>query len=286
MPNSNMRIIADNAADRAALASSSQSGTLGAGNLQNDFKTSVWRTTQAAASLTLTWPSYEAISAAIFAFTNFTNAAQMRCRGYREVTDSTPTLDTGWVNACPVPDVGEFDWGGLLGDNFYGSAGASSFMYGLGAYGRLWFDSGYACKRLLIDIQDAGNTSGYLEMGRLIVGRHWEPKYNFDYNFSLEFMDASKNQRSEAGDLRTELGARWRKVSLSVGLLETDDQAAALRILRQNGVSKPLFISMFPEHDDPVLEQAYQVWGKMGSGLRMTSPRYALYQQPFEIEEM
>lgn len=51
----NLRIIYDNAADRATLTASTTAGALAATNLQRDEKAAIWRSTDTTATLTATW---------------------------------------------------------------------------------------------------------------------------------------------------------------------------------------------------------------------------------------
>lgn len=284
--NDNLRVLADNAADRATIVASAAVGALVPDNLKNDLKVYVWRSSTTAASLALTWTEREQISGVAAVFTNFTARAKMRVRGYAEPTDATPDFDTGYIDACPPPALGLFEWGSPLGENFYGRANANLFAYGQGAYGTVWIPGAYAVKRIIIDFTDPNNPDGFLEVSRIVAGRYWTPLHNFDFGHALSVNDMTKNTRSEAGDLRSELGPKNRRLSFQLSVLDISDRTAMLNMIRRNGIGKPFLISMFPESQDTQLEQAYQVWGKLVNGQRLTNPRYYTYQQTMDIEEM
>ena len=84
----NLRIIYDNAADRAALAASSQSGALGPANLQRERKSAVLRSVGTALTIVATWPMPEIIGCVALPFCNLTPMATIRVRGYVETHDA------------------------------------------------------------------------------------------------------------------------------------------------------------------------------------------------------
>ena len=69
----NLRIIHDNAADRAVLTASSQAGVLGPANLKLDRKSAVLRATGLTQRITATWPTQECIACVALILTNMTS---------------------------------------------------------------------------------------------------------------------------------------------------------------------------------------------------------------------
>ena len=82
----NLRIIYDNAADRAALTASTTAGTLGVANLQNNRKGRPWRATGTTARLGATWGAPERIGGVFLPFCNLSPTATMRVRASNEST--------------------------------------------------------------------------------------------------------------------------------------------------------------------------------------------------------
>ena len=76
----NLRIIYDNAADRATLTASTTAGTLGVANLQNNRKGRPWRATGTTARLGATWAAPERIGGVFLPFCNLSPTATMRVR--------------------------------------------------------------------------------------------------------------------------------------------------------------------------------------------------------------
>lgn len=85
---SNLRIIADNAADRATLAASDTAGALAVTNLQNDRKGQPWRATSTAARLGATWTTSELIGGMFLPFCNLSPTATMRARVSNEPVET------------------------------------------------------------------------------------------------------------------------------------------------------------------------------------------------------
>jgi hypothetical protein len=114
----NLRVISDNAIDRAALSASSTAGAFAATNLQLARKSDVWRATGTTARLTATWAAAEPLQAVALPFCNLSPTATMRVRvtGEASVTNlfsyseqpanavwaKTATTVTG--SAGPAPD--------------------------------------------------------------------------------------------------------------------------------------------------------------------------------------
>jgi hypothetical protein len=276
----------DNAIDRATLVASTESGSLVAANLLSNLKAKVWRSTNVNAGVICTWTQAEPVSCVVAAFNNLTSAATMRVYGYTHPTDVLPAFDTGAVVCAAAPGLGQFMWGMPLGENFYQRGGASLFSYGYGSYGVVWIPGAHAVRKLEVHFYDLNNPDTYIEVGRLIAGPVWSPTYNFSFGHSVTFVDSSKNKRTESGDLRGERGPKWRRIEFELGNMNSEDRAALLRMIRYNGVTEPLFVSLFPEDEDSLLEQSYQMWGKFADSASLSQPNYDIYTARVAMEEV
>lgn len=184
-------------------------------------------------------------------------------------------LDSGWMSPCPAttqaPAV---------------ALGANAFAYGAASTARAWLPAPAAVRALRIEITDAGNPGGYIEASRLVCGGYWEPTYNAEYGASVQPVDSSKNFRNDAGDLMSDVGTRNDKLSISMSTLTPVDRAVLLRILRGSGVTRPVFISLFPNHGDPLLEQDHQLVGKLVETPAMSLPSYNIAAATLQIESI
>ncbi|MDX8121568.1 hypothetical protein SKZ59_07295 [Janthinobacterium sp. GMG2] len=280
----NLRIIHDNAADRAALTASSQADALGPANLQIDRKSAVLRATGTAQTITATWPMQEAIACVALINTNMTSSARVRVRAYARIGDAVPALDTGDVLPCPPVPLGHFTWGAQpLGWNAYKWGGANTWARGGGADGVVWFPAVRAAQ-LVIDISSPYSDSGYLEISRLVAGNYWSPEYNAEYGAQLLLQDTSENYRTSAGDLRAAQGVASDKISINLAHLTPADRAQLMRILRDNGTRRSMLLSLFPEHADVLLEQDHMIYGRVSNLDAVATPYYDTYAAPLQIE--
>lgn len=274
----NLRIIYDNAADRAVLTASSQAGALGPVNLQRGGRSSVLRSIGATLVITVTWPSPEIVGGVALPFCNLTPGATIRVRGYIEVGQSVPAFDTGVMPACEYARLGMWDWGAL-------PLGLNAYSYGGGTYARCWFQM-RSIRKIVIDLDDPDNPAGYIEAARLVAGAYWSPEQNASYGAGVTPVDTSIQYRNGAGEQKVERGAMYRKLSLALDHMTPLDRAELWRIVRGNGLSRPLFISLYPDSDDVELEQTHQVYGRLANLAVITTPSFQAYATNIEIEEL
>ncbi|SFX23327.1 hypothetical protein OPV09_18995 [Janthinobacterium sp. TB1-E2] len=280
----NLRILYDNAADRAILTASSQAGTLGPANLQRDHKSSVLRSAGAQLNIVATWPTAELVACVALIFTNMTSSARMRVRGYAQPGDAVPVLDTGSIFPCPAAVHGSYPWGVLpLGWNTYQWGGVNTWPLGGGSDGVAWF-APVRVRRLVIDVSAPQSPEGYLEISRLVVGNYWSPQHNAEYGAQVQMQDSSENYRTGAGNLKTVPGTTSDKLSINLAHLTPMDRARFMRILRENGKGKAMLFSLFPENPDPLLEQDYMLYGKVSNIEAVTTPYFETYSAPLQIE--
>lgn len=274
----NLRIIHDNAGDRAVLTASSHAGALGPANLQHEGKYDVLRSLGQALTITATWATPEIIGGVVLPFCNLTPTATIRVRGYVEPGDAVPDFDIGTVPACECARLGMWNWGAL-------PLGVNAFSYGGGTYGRSWFQM-RSVKKLVIDLADPDNPAGYIEAARLVAGAWWSPEQNASYGAGVTPGDTSSQYRNGAGEQKVERGALYRKLSISLDHMTPLDRAELWRIVRGNGLSRPLFVSLFPDSDDVELEQTHQVYGRLANLAAIVTPSFQAYTTTIEIEEL
>lgn len=272
-----MRIIYDNAIDRATLTASSTAGVLVASRMQNDEKAEVWRSTGTAATLTAIWSAGERIEGLGGAFMNASSGQTWRVRLYTLPTDTTPVLDQTFY-MVPGPPLGVWAWGPT-------PLGVNSFAFGGGITGAAWPASTVA-RKMVIDITDTSNAAGYVEIGKLFAGRYWQPEETADRGAPLSLPAAVTQTRSDSGSLRRDLGPSYRKLSVSLSWLSPADRERLFEIASNNGLARSLFVSLYPQDTDTVLEQAHQIWGCLVATPQMSAPNYLRYATSLDFEEI
>lgn len=314
MATNNLRIIYQNLADLSTATvtanTTANATTTPASNMQKDIKSQVWRSGTFTSNLT-TCTSHilvnlgttqTGLGGVVLPFCNLTSTATIRVRAYTgstiSFTGSTPdsptfsttgatlVFDTGAVLACPYQVLGNWNWGVLeLGANFY--------SYGGGTYARIWIPPnttgiGNSFNQVLITIVDdrSAETNKYIEASRVVLGKYWEPKYNTSFGLSTTIKDLSAHQRTESGDLITNRGVRFNSMNFDLKWLTSSDRLDLTRILKGNGLSRPIFISLFPDDSDTGKEQAHQIYGKLSQSSPIQHPIFETYSTQIEIEEL
>jgi hypothetical protein len=290
----NLRIVSDNAADRSTLTASTTAGLLAASNLLSDIKSQVWRSTGTSATLTLSWPTAETISMVALPFCSLTASATIRVRGYSDggatllfdtsrfytASNGTSSGQTAVIDktaAAYVPPT-VWDWGSIpLGVNAYAHSGA--------AYGCVWF-APYAVKTITVDIVDTSNPLGYIEAGRIVAGNAWSPANNAQVGVVLTAHDNSVHTRTDAGELRTDRGAQFKGIVLSLNLLPPSDRNTIWNMVRGNGMARPMYFSLTPESTDSAEEQTYQLFGKLTKNGALTYRFVGVSSTALELEEI
>ena len=252
---SNLRIIHDNAADRAtSLAASTTSGAFAASNMQNDLKGQVHRSTGTSVTYTLTWTGGETVGGVALPATNLSASATIRVRLYSDTGGTTMVADSGAVYACPGLNLGLWNWSLPLNANAFAFGGVSKSA--------VWFASHYSAKRCVIDVVDSANAAGYIDCARIVAGAYWQPEVNADYGVEVGVLDLASSARNDAGDNLTDRGALYDTMTFSLDQMGATDRARAMQIMRSAGAAKNIFVSVLPGDANPVAEQDYMIFGK------------------------
>jgi hypothetical protein len=272
---SNLRVIYNNAADRATLSSSATASGLSVSNLLTDVKSKVCRSTGKTLTITATWASAELIDGIVLAFTNGTPTATMEVVLYTNSADTAPVYDSGAVTCCPQ-QAGAWATG----------TGVNSFAYGGGVYARVWLPSKISAQKAVITITDNDNTSSYFEASRLIIGSSWNPSVVDVQGTTLQVVDTSTHTRTDAGDLYTYVGTKHRKQAINLPSIETASRKQLWDIMFGNGLSKPIFLSLYPNNSDANTEAAHMIYGKLVTTPSMQTPYFSYFSATVEIEEV
>lgn len=276
----NLRVVYNNSADRATLTASQTSGSLVVTNLQTDFKSEVWRSTSTSATITMTWAVGEIIGMVALAFCSLSSAATFRVKCYNLSTDVTPAYDSGAVLCCPASKFDAFYWGTE-------PLGANAYSYGGGTYAVVWFPPN-AYQKIELLIADS-NPLGYIEASRLIAGTYWSPLYGAEMGATVGVTDTSKQERTDAGDLRTDRGTVHKTLNFDMNFLNQQDRNSLYNILVGNGMFRPVYVSLLPQQtsdEDQIGEQVFQIYGKL---VRGSSIKYAMVNQfatTLQLEEL
>lgn len=273
-----VRILNNNAADRATLSASTTAGSLVVANLLTDYKSDVYRSTGTTTTITATWTNSETISVVVLPFCNLTTSATIRVKLYTNAADASPVYDSGAVSANAGFSTNIWEWGNTpLGVNAYAFVGAP--------YARC-YTTPTAAKKMEVILTDSSNPSGYIEAARLVCGNYYNPVNDAEMDVKVSFPDTSTNARSDASDLISDIGIKYKTLSFSLQNMTSSDRNALVNILKSSGVSRPIFVSLLSENSsDTEAEKLFQIYGKLSSSSALTMPYWNAYSTSIDIEE-
>lgn len=271
-----MRVISDNAADRASLSTTSPMlAGMDLTNLQTDVKTKFCKTTTAAngvLNITASWTVPEIIGGVVLAFTTCSANTTMRIVAYANAADTTPIYDV-------TKGVVKANYG-----NHYSTVNSNNLATTGGFYASHWLDSRQTVGKLVITVTDSAG--GAVQAGKLIIGDYWQPAIVDMQGTSMSFVDMSEQFRTESGDMYVNVKPQYRKQTISMPSLDKTDRAKMWQLLWRNGMAKPLYISVYPDSANGDLEQVHQIFGRLATNPSMTTPYFSYMAATIDIEEV
>lgn len=273
----NLRIIHDNAADRAdTLVASTTAGALAAANMQTDRKSEVHRSTGTSVSYTATWAGGVSIGGVALPATNLSAEATIRVRLYDDVPGTVLLADSGVQYACPGLNMDLWDWEGILN--------ANAFAYGGASKSAVWFANNWFAKCCVIDLADPTNPAGYIDSARLVIGPWWSPRWNAKYGLQVTDVDRSTVKRNDADDAIGERRQHHDAMKFDLQWMPEADRARVRQIFANVGTSRNFFLSSTPNDVSPVAEQDGMIFCHRASNTGLTNDFSLAFSTQFDLE--
>lgn len=252
-------------------------------NLQDLQIVNVWRTTATSAQIDVDIGSLKILDLMALIAHNFSTGAQIRWR-VSEVSDfSTTVYDSGTVDVWKaVEDFGSapwgvFRWGGTPSPTQTALYTKNTFAF---------IPSAVFGRYVRIDVTDTGNSDGYLQAGRLIVGPAYQPTINYANGVEFEFIDNSRVTKSRGGQTFVDEVEKFRRIRFDlINLPEGEIFGNIFNNLdRIKGVSKDVLV--IPQPDDPQTWLTQNIYGRIAQISPITNTALQYYARRIEIEEM
>jgi hypothetical protein len=204
----NILFLYDHRSDLAALSGGDWLVGLPLANLQRPEIYTVARSADADPESTIIhvdMPSPHDARAIVLGPSNLTTGYRRRIRAYADSARTTLMHDSGWSVGTARAPWNTLDWSD------------AAFWTGLPAWNdverRLWLvyllPDAVVSRYWTIEIDDADNPDGYVEFGRLLISRYWQPSINFAYQGNgLSFSDNSLQSSTLSGGKTV-----WRRVN-------------------------------------------------------------------------
>ena len=268
-----LRLVTNNATDRATITVPSTAAGMPASNLKTDIKGEVCRILGSTASITLEWSALETVGVVAIPISNLGPSSTIRARAYLDSGGTTLLADTGVLWAAPGTILENWDFSQDLNVN--------AFTDGIGAITSCYFQSQVACRKMVINITNPDGT--FIDLARLVVGGYQEVQYNADYGASIGTLDMTKNSRAASGDIKTDWGPKSNTLQFDLSWVANADRER-IRQMIARGIGRFVFMSLFPENADPVLERDYSIYGKPVQPGSMVFNNYNLHSTNIQIE--
>lgn len=268
-----MRIVSDNAADRATITVANTAPGSGANNLKTDIKGQVCRVLSGTAQIVLTWPQATTVGAFVLPVSSLGPSSTIRVQVYSDEAGTVLKEDTGELWAAPGATLK--NWG------FTQPLNVNQFAFNFPATTAAYLSQHAAVRRVVITLKDPGAT--FIDISRLIVGAYTSPRYNPAYGQSDSIIDLSTNSRAASGDLKTEFGPKAKLMTFNLEYISDADRAQVQDILEM-GIGRFLFVSLTPQSPDPVRERHKSIYGKVSQPATMQWASYSQHAAEFNLE--
>ena len=268
-----IKIITDNAADRASVTVPSTAAGLGADRLKTDIKGEVCRVLSGSATITLAWPTAETIGAVVIPASNLGPSSTIRVRAYADAAGATLLQDSGVQWAAPGTTLAHWDFAQPLNVN--------QFADGTAPLTACYLPEQAAVRKLVIDITNPG--SPFIDISRLVAGAVHAPQYCAGYGAQVGTQDMTKNSRAASGDLKSDWGPKASTLQFELGWIADSDRERVRQLLAR-GVGRWLFVSLLAGCSDPVKERDYSIYGKPSQPGSMAYASYGLHSSTFNLE--
>ena len=261
MGQSNIALIYEAYSDRAQISGGAwQTGSLGLSNLRTPYLAEVARSVSLAPEATqfivdLNEPS--TIGGIALGACNVQPTAEARFRAYRDTARTDQIFDSGRVSFPGVAvDVATIEWEDMgfwsgVTKEFVDNGKSSSLIYlpPTPVQAQYWF----------IEIFDAFNPAGYIEVGRLFMGQRWSPSINYGYDGnSLDLLDVTGVEESRGGVRFYDQRPIRRSLSVSFDYLtEREVFQDVYRIAVRSGVSGQVVVVSSPDDPDSMRNEAF-----------------------------
>lgn len=232
----NLRLILRNLHDTGYVTATSEA--LPAAYTQRSARVRPWRSSDATEqTITTALPQAAYLNAVVLYRHNLTGAATARLE---LLFNGAVVYDSGLVASSDVIPLGTF----RFGVDPWGATTTGAIPIQQVAF---WVPTTLATG-YRITLSDESNPAGALEIGRIIAGETFSPKFNLSYDLELEYQEASEHRRTEGGSLRT-VGddSLARRLPINLDFIEPHDRRRLTDQLLRIGKRGDVYISVFPE---------------------------------------
>jgi hypothetical protein len=244
-----VRIYASTADTRAALSGAAAAAHSVSNLLADDHR--VWRAAGSAATLTLAWPAAEWVSGIALIRHNLTVHSRWRLTGWLA---GSVIWAQDWAPASPAQGLGQLAWG-------VESVGVNAATSLAAPMATAWLAEPALVDRLVIELEDIGNSAGYLQAARLVVGMHWSPDVGTVYGVKMRRATDSRRSFTDSGQTVVSRAARYRELVFQLPALTAAERTQMWTHVESIADDRPVLVALFPGATNPAIDALHAVWG-------------------------
>jgi len=272
-----MIILYNNLADTATISVNPTPSLGSAANLQNNRKSSICRTS-GLTTYTLIWSQPQEINAVALPATNLLSFSTIVVDFYADISSTTPfhtISDYAVLTRSPLlpgniiqPDYRYFSLGGAAKTIVYSENIDTTTQ---------------KTQKLIITLTNTNFTGGQIDCSRIVCGKYWQPIRQASNGITISTQDNSEVSTTRSGD--NYINTTYIKESMNFELRYIDDidRQRLLEIFRSWGTSSYVYVSVFPDNQNPELTQTYSIYGR-NSDMNIQYDLYSIYTTNLSLE--
>lgn len=223
------------------------------------------------------------VRALAFVGHNFSLDARYRIRLYSNTALTTLLYDTGWDDVWPVV----FPLGSVPfeDEHFWTGKYVARDIAGYVLTRPVWLPAAYICQGILIEVDDTGNSAGYVECGLFEIAQGWQVGVNLAYGTEYGFDAHTAVQAAPGGAKYFDRLDKPRLLSGTINYMDRDEVLAqGFEHLRQADLDTPFLVLQDPDDETHMLRTAF-----LARNRQLPLLAYAAYGRdrlPFAFEEV
>lgn len=277
-----------NIIDETTVSGGSWMASLPATNIQNRRISKVARSSDALLASTMlnidTGATPSAVGLVALVVHNMSASAKVRIRADDAADFLTPVYDSGWVSVWPEGIIPQdlLEW---EEDNFWLGTISQNAVAGYRAPFTHYLPTAAPMRYWRIEMDDMSNPDGWVQVGRVFMGKVWSPEYNMKYGMSIGYSDASASESSLTGEEFFDVRTRYRVHKFELGFMSKEEAVTyTLAMQQQLGTSGEMLISA--DRADTMNVPRTCFLGRMVSMTPVTAAFYNGWTTSFEIREI
>lgn len=283
----NIYLAWQNRTDTASLSSGSWNALLPLANLQNRQVQKVARSADTALASTKfdvdLGAAYQ-ISVLALIVHNISVSGKVRITASDTATFTALAYDSGWVSVWPagVIPISLLEW---EEDNFWLGTLSANARAGYQSPFINILPSTVTQRYWRVEINDTGNSDGYVQIGRLFMARGWRPGINYAYGASLGYEDPTPVDVSLSGAEFFDVRSKFRVFGFDIDYItDSDAYAYALELQRIAGVSGEVLMCQDTDDAARMPQRAFVGRLRQIGGVTQATP--TSHSARFEIKEL